>query len=304
MSESNADNPNDKLSHNNEIAQIQKRLEELEIRDGKETNADSVDTKEQLKFNRWIVILNIVLVAITIVMCGISVYQAYLSRTATDATKKSAEAAVKSVEVAEKALKSGDESSGNTLTEMKEQSKAMQSAAEAGKRQAVTSKIALETSIQMSRNDQRAWVGPVDTTSVTYFDQSRKAYVEEGLVTTLGVIITNSGKTPALEVTNLQRMDILPAAKRFVADYPGAVTAPSTSVLQPGAKVLLKSLPSDKPIPKEFIDRFANGELILYFHGFITYKDIFAQSHKTTFCSYMGRDLKTMNACETYNEAN
>lgn len=164
------------------------------------------------------------------------------------------------------------------------------------------SKRALDASIETSRRDQRAWVGPIDIIHPSHKDGSRTVFVKEGDRPTFGVIVTNSGKTPALKVTPLQRMVVSFTKEPLIIRYNQPRTKPSIGVLQPNAKLLLET-DKTEPFTKEIISRLESGQVTLYVFGIITYEDIFKRSHKTTFCMYMSSDLSSMKICETYNDA-
>ena len=91
--------------------------------------------------------------------------------------------------------------------------------------------------------------------------------------------------------------------KPFVARYED-VPDPSVSVLQPGMMVASHSKPFKKAFVDNQIKAIQEDVARVYFHGKITYVDIFAEKHFATFCMYVSRDLTHLNACSTYNDAN
>jgi hypothetical protein len=189
----------------------------------------------------------------------------------------------------------------------------------------------LRTATEKSRLEQRAWVGPIQLIAPEYLAENKKVYVKDGDVVKAGVIIGNSGKTPARKLHVNVQMIILKAGEKLVPKFSNVdiATLPhSNAALQPGAQFLI--LPSitsfnfkppriqlkpeikiiseaevsvkDKLFTKTDIDDLASGKNILYMFGLITYEDIFKQPHWTKFCMYLSTDLTAFTGCSKYNE--
>jgi hypothetical protein len=176
----------------------------------------------------------------------------------------------------------------------------------ANKKAANAADSAARTAAQSLQLDQRAWVGPNEITHPQFIVERVPVFVKVGRKTTLGVVIINSGKSPALAVESKTNIKAMPASETFFADYPPAETKAMDSlyVLQPGMRMELDSLPTGVPVSAEHVDGFKSGAWILYFYGEITYADIFRQvRHATHFCLALSRDLARLGACPTYNDA-
>ena len=142
MSESDLNGPGTKPAPEEEIASIINRIKTLELACDAE---DDIGYKQrQLRFNKWLTILTGFLVLTSLVAN-------YSSITASNAAKKSADAAAAGVSVAQQGLELNKASLQKTLAEMEVQSKASQSSAEAARLQAETNKMALKSSIEISR---------------------------------------------------------------------------------------------------------------------------------------------------------
>jgi hypothetical protein len=187
---------------------------------------------------------------------------------------------------------------GRMATAMETSNVQAQKALEASIKQA---QKALDISVGNAKLDQRAWVGPIEATEPLFSDGSDKVYVKEGMKTTLGVVVINTGKTPALKHRHKIGMHIIKAETALVPDYPTTKTPSSITVIQPGGRVI-EEVTSNTVMTKELLDKLSSGDYILYLHGIINYEDIFRVPHETTFCMYLKPNLKTLSACETYNE--
>jgi len=254
-------------------------------------------------------------------------YQSYKMREATEATKKSADAA----EVAAKISKNMfDFNKDALLVEIQKQTRAMQDSADSMKETVKQGNAALNDTIKNFRVEHRAWVGTMQAVTAGYLEGGKNRYVKEGQPPKCGVIIINSGKTPARKLRGVVSLLTLKAGEeltpKFEIDNNTAIPH-SNLVMQPGTQLMLLSslnslyvkLPgvlvetSDdtmvstvdvpvKPFSKADIDDLAGGKKILYMFGLITYEDIFNQSHWTKFCMYLSADLSTFTGCSKYNE--
>jgi hypothetical protein len=156
----------------------------------------------------------------------------------------------------------------------------------------------LDTTVEASRLDQRAWVGFGDPTFVLNLTDPAKVEVRVNVL----------GKSPATEI------------KTRVA----TVTEPSQHYLQPSDLVYPDSLyemTSGTAFPGQGFPRSANGadpiteqdkammqSLLdgtntLYFFGYVTYKDIFKRPHWTHFCDVVDKKLKSASPCPFYNDS-
>jgi len=156
----------------------------------------------------------------------------------------------------------------------------------------------IETTVKQFQLDQRAWVGPIQVSQPPEFkvDPDLRGYV----------VITNTGKSPALSEEHTISEMAMPRKMKFAPQY-GKNESPITgkSAMQPNAwyKVPVWANP---PISGDFVKWINSGDLRLYLFGTITYLDIFQQRHRTTFCYWFDTSDKSRPAfstCDTYNEA-
>ena len=143
---------------------------------------------------------------------------------------------------------------------------------------------------QQMRQDQRAWIGAVKAMPFS---------LKEDTPVRLGVVILNSGKSPALDVRGRLGALPLPKDKKFAAKY--VEPFQHSGVLQPNMQITEWSGPLT--VNKPLLDALKRGDQILYFYGEATYSDIFKQSHRTTFCLYIQPTLDGVIPCDTYSYA-
>ena len=126
------------------------------------------------------------------------------------------------------------------------------------------SQAALNASIAASRTDQRAWIGVLG-----YSDLN----ITAGAMIRMRVMISNSGKTPALKVkTNITGKLIRPD-ERFVPTYAAPYNVESASVIQPGASAGMVAI--GDPFTATDVGMINDRRLIFYMYGKIRYEDIF-----------------------------
>jgi hypothetical protein len=159
----------------------------------------------------------------------------------------------------------------------------------------------LKASIEVSRNDQRAWVGQTDILPPVFTDGGKAVYFKDGERTRFTVFIVNSGKSPAKNVAQSTSYRTLGSKIKFSPRYPGE--SDNRGVIQPGLRLALNP-PETNRATRQMIETYASGENVLYLYGRITYDDIFDRPHQTTFCVYLLRDLANFTDCTTYNDAN
>lgn len=152
---------------------------------------------------------------------------------------------------------------------------------------------------ESSNLDQRAWVGP--TSFIRPADGSK--YFKEGSQPSFGVVITNTGKTPALKINVMMQRHTFPKDTPFKDTYNDTGGPSSTSVLFPGQTFNLTTMPEPNPLTARQVEMVTTGEFTLYVYGIITYEDVFETTHQTTFCGYLTTDLTRFQACSTYNHA-
>ncbi len=149
--------------------------------------------------------------------------------------------------------------------------------------------------LQMARNDQRAWIG---TKSLIGEE------IRPGVRIQFGVIVANLGKTPAKKVKTQTSWRALPRTTPFSPVYNKSTTnieQMSTSVLMPTFEGTLLAPPIT--LGEDQVEALRSGRAHFYVYGRITYEDVFGRSHKTTWCLFVNEKLDRMAACEIYNDA-
>ncbi len=228
------------------------------------------------KSKRWVELAGILLLAL---YTGFTIAMYFANRKSADAAKSAADTAAK-------ALKDSEDSFAQDLAQMKAQTKAQQDAAAiAGN----SVKIIQES----MRFDQRAWVGGLGVPNLTFT-------VGEPIV--IEADFNNSGKTPALHVRVDSELRSMRLDETLSFTYPPRKGVPSLSTIQPGQHVSTRNR-SEAPLTQAQLEGLKAGTYIIYLYGKFTYEDIFKRPHRTRFCLIVNRDLKRVDVCGKYNEA-
>jgi hypothetical protein len=158
--------------------------------------------------------------------------------------------------------------------------------------------------IEMSRIDQRAWVG-VDGVACYRF--------EKGKPFPVSVVIKNTGKTPALKCivkpymdydapdlnieTFIKSDDFVTKSKIVANDLGNDAMFPNTD---------RHTIPMQLPlIPTDFmVNNIMKNIDCIYVFGNITYDDIFGAIHSTTFCYVYDPTSASFKVYHQYNSAN
>ena len=159
---------------------------------------------------------------------------------------------------------------------------------------------ALDASIAASRLDQRAWL-TVDATGL-----ANKLAI--GKTPTVLLLIKNSGRTPALDVTIESRVFTRSALTEKELSAESIGIPPSNPVMGPGGTLTVPSTSSEAICNQGQIDAVERGSHKLYAIGTIYYKDIFKFHHQTKFCFRISGTTYIkglgMVACAVHNDAN
>ena len=139
------------------------------------------------------------------------------------------------------------------------------------------SRAALNASIEMSHNDQRAWVA-IESMAITLLEADKPLQTE--------VKIMNTGKTIALDLyypgavqTSIGPLDV----DAFIrANPPVAETAGGVALFQN----IDATIPAQTSVPlnADQVDQIKKRQLRVYLFGDIHYKDIFGKTHTTQYC--------------------
>jgi hypothetical protein len=146
-------------------------------------------------------------------------------------------------------------------------------------------KDALEATLNIAREDQRAWIAPFSSTTEQTADG--KFYFT--------INYKNTGRSPALQTRGFT------GTASNLADVPIR-----DAEVKPGGLTHLVVAPEEinnsltPNLDGTVIDRIRNGGK-LYIYGTVWYSDIFKRRHWTQFCYYPGRDLKNFSPCSKHN---
>jgi hypothetical protein len=142
-----------------------------------------------------------------------------------------------------------------------------------------------------ARTDQRAWVGLIDATVLP-------------LTSTGGgftVRLQNTGKTPALDMklSAVIKLDDIERSSDDEDPTTGVLSPAGT--LMPGATFATDVRFQTSPVA---VAGLANNQNRAVSYLFLTYKDVFQQSHLTKVCFYWHGSLHRVNSCDKFNEMN
>jgi hypothetical protein len=126
-----------------------------------------------------------------------------------------------------------------------------------------------------------------------------------GQPSTIAIIVSNSGKTPAFNVHSEYGVEIVPQGQKPRFDYaspklPGNVE--SFSTMQAGMVLTLRTH-SMVPVTDAVIASLTEGRTVEYIYGDITYSDIFKHEHHAQFCAMVKLDLTHTADCKEHNES-
>jgi hypothetical protein len=242
--------------------------------------------KQTALHNKALVLTSVLVAVGTLFYTGAAIFQYNLMK----------QTAKEQYSLMEQTAKENSEQTDKLIAEAK-------SIASAAKENLEQSKQAIDASIEISRRDQRAWVGITEIIPPWRDPANNPLYIKEGSNFGASVTIINSGKTPALNIRSKIRLMAFPRNHKFAPDY-GNVQGQSVGVLQPQGKFKATSLPSYQPVNASDITSLKNSAMILYLYGEIQYEDIFKISHRTTYCSFLAQTLDSFVVNSTYNDAN
>lgn len=149
------------------------------------------------------------------------------------------------------------------------------------------------------RLDQRAWVGIKDWGPPNFDFATFKQF---------NLHITNSGRTPALDVTSrvynqVTRLQVAPSPEGYDTNIPlGANRDTSVMLINPGQVIEISGHASGNSSVAGLEDLRQQRQFV-FFRALILYKDIFGQEHTTTYCAMLQPDLKSLVLCDEGNTA-
>jgi len=232
---------------------------------------------------------SVVMAICTFAIAGITLFYTYYAREQVGQMRQA-------VEESRKMREDSNKSSTDILEKMREQSAAMQAAADANKKAVELSERGIKGTQEQSHLDQRAWMGSADV-------PKWEVVVNRPLKVT--IFLKNLGKTPAKKTQVAGVIEIVPengspnftlenTAKRSraVLVFPQQVVSHDFDVISPQTTVLDSTILND----------IRTGKKRIYVHGINTYFDIFNRHQWATFCFFLGADGSKSELCEEHND--
>jgi hypothetical protein len=187
----------------------------------------------------------------------------------------------------------------NKMKDMSEAADKIRQAAEdmviQDRRIADNAQRSLNASIAAARNDQRAWLGP---TEITPFE-----FKVGEVMPAMKVTVRNNGKTPAFKFTSQIALRVFKKGEKFEPRYAIVSTPASIDVVQPNGGLQLNTGVGVNKLTEQNIADLRLGDVLVYLFGKGRYEDVFHRTHHFTFCVRVGTDLKSVDSCENYNQA-
>jgi len=151
----------------------------------------------------------------------------------------------------------------------------------------------LSRAIQLTQNEQRAWLG------VTAIRANWDV-----LPPIITLVLTNRGNSPALKVRHEVRLITKPLDDPFCCDdVANAELIPkgSTTTILPGESYNIgPGITDDRG--KEVIEALQSGDRAVYIFGWVEYQDVFEKCHRTTFARYALLAVPGWAHTDFYNE--
>lgn len=161
----------------------------------------------------------------------------------------------------------------------------------------VIQSIILQRQVSLSRLDQRAWVAPVEVTTVG------ELQIGEPLDTK--IIFKNAGKTFAKKVEIIIFGDGFPADEPHnlcqVIDDWRSRDQGTVGVMSPNAEY--HSRHKSDILTKEHVANLRSGKMVYHVYGRVTYEDVFGCAHWTKFASSLNLSTSMYEADHDCNEA-
>ena len=174
---------------------------------------------------------------------------------------------------------------------------------------AKNTRTAIENAQTSFRDEQRAWVGVSDVKTIE-FSESKPWNV--------GVIFTNSGRTPARNVQTSVgfRVSEVPISGPYPGDIKQLVFRPAQSIA-PEAKFVHalgyfalgeartpREMQGNQYLVSKFQD-IKSGKANVYYFGILKYDDIFGNHRETKFCVFLANpETQKAAFCDGFNDLN
>jgi hypothetical protein len=169
---------------------------------------------------------------------------------------------------------------------------------------ACNAEIATATLRQVTDNfhlEHRAWLCPGIMADAPFEYQNSRVWLKENYATRFRLSVVNSGNTPAVNVDHQISYRTLPKGAEFSPRY--AEGPNRTGVIHPKLQLPIVS-PETEIVTPGVLSAYRSGEMILYFYGCFTYRDVFDGTplHTTKFCLRLLPDLTAFVDHTSYNE--
>jgi hypothetical protein len=291
---------NDRDDHRAQVAVTNDDLARERAQTNRENDRQDKQANRREKVTLWVAVAGVVIAAAS---TGISWFQWDLMRQqlsdARESSKIQDKVTARTIAALEKQADAMTNSIGPATTSA---ATAAETNAKTSERIAKASESSVEATREALRLEQRAWIA-MDT--VTAFP------LTAGGPAAVHVSLRNTGKTPAVNVKTGARMRVFAKGVEPSLTFAGSqwLGQQSNSILAPNSTVNLRGMTYDREgRPYNLLDNdvagFADGAIVLYFDGVVTYDDIFKRSHRTTFCTYWDPAISGYNDCARGNEAN
>jgi hypothetical protein len=165
-------------------------------------------------------------------------------------------------------------------------------------RGAKASEASATTASQTLRVSERAYV---------YLISSLLKKPSAGERVQLSILIGNSGRTPAIELSAISRAVIISSSAslqeaRDIAFTAAPETMESVSTLPSGQTQQLQT-ESKLPLAQSEVDQVVEGKLLIYVFATASYKDILNQPHQTEICGFYNAKQNAFLNCHKHNKS-
>jgi hypothetical protein len=158
----------------------------------------------------------------------------------------------------------------------------------------------LQDAIVTRETDNRAWV---------WVKEAEMQVFEVGKPIQMGVLIANSGDSPALNVVFTRRPELLsrplafitPMSPEAIPPPPNKTTGDAYPVVQPSSTLgpgqEMRVMAQLRILDVEWESNIKNEKAFVHYLGMVEYDDIFGKRHFTVFCALFDGRNKALAAC-------
>jgi hypothetical protein len=153
-------------------------------------------------------------------------------------------------------------------------------------------KTTIRNAQQAFRDEQRAWLGM----SFMQHDGPQEIKPDTDVIFT--AMLNNTGRTPALHTMPTIHWRLLGPTDALVST--SLVGEQGLAVVFPNAPQGLATTAVRFTQPQ--LDEVKNGIMVFKIWGEVVYDDVYRRPHWTHFCAILGKNVKDVYACDSYNE--